>query len=380
MFDIGTKIKHARNTVWKYKVLWIFGFLLVLFGGGMVSGGGSNSGYRFGQNRMYNYNFNPRNFPMQLPYNAPAWLHNFVTFLQDKVVPVFTPDRIVSTVIWIFVILFGICLVVGLITALVRYPAETAIVRLVDEYEENGSTKKFKEGWKLGWNLRAFRIWVIDLIIGAPAFVVFTGLAVGSIVFVLNMTQGDMIRRIPGIVGLTLLAGFLFLVLAVVMIFVGLWRQFIIRAIAIDDAHIGEAFKKGWAMLAHHFKNAFLTWLVMLAFRIGFGILMMLAVLILIPAFVVLTLPGVVVAAIPGAIAFGIASIFTSGFWVWIIAALVAIPFFCLIVASPVTLLGGIFSLIGSSIWTQTYREMKNAHLSPPVLRMDEMEQPPTIL
>ena len=64
-------------------------------------------------------------------------------------------------------------------------------------------------------------------------------------------------------------------------------------------------------------------------------------------------------AAIPGGIAFGISSIFASGPLVWIIAALVALPFFFTLLFSPLILFSGWAQVYGSSIWTLAYREMK---------------------
>lgn len=373
MFDIGTKIKRAWNTVWHYKVLWIFAFLMVLTGassGGGGGGGGGSSSWNTNMNDHYNWNTN------EMGASAPAWLHQFGNWMENDVTPLFTPDHVVNTIIWIVVILFAISLVIGLLFALVRYPAETAVLRMINDYEENGTKVKFKQGWKLGWNRRAFRLWLIDLIIGAPAFVIFAGLAVGIAVFVSNMVSREALNQIPGMMGLIILAGFLFLVLAIVMVFVGLWREYISRAIAIDDAGVGEAFKQGWAMIAHNSKNTFLTWLVMLGLGIGFGIAFMISLIVLIPAFAVMTIPGAVVGAIPGAIALGITSIFTSGPLVWVIAALVFIGFFFVVVFSPASLVNGLYMVFSSSIWTQTYREMKRGN-QPPVLQTSEVVPPP---
>lgn len=361
MFDIGKKISRAWNTIWHYKVLWIFGFLLVLFGS---SGGGGGGGGGSFTNSGYQYNNNDFNYS-QVPYGAPAWVNEMATFFEDKVVPLFMPDRILSTILWTIGIAVGIALVCGLLAALVRYPAETAVMRMVDDYEATGTKVKFKAGWKLGWNRRAFRIWVIDLIIGSPAFVVVMALVIGSSVMMVRTFETGSMRLAPGMVALMVLAGFLLLLLALLMIFVSLWRELIVRQVAIDDQGIGAAFKKSWAMLAHNAKNAFLTWLVMIGLGMAFGIVTVIALVVLIPAFAVMTIPGAVVGAIPGAIAFGITSIFGSSFWPWIIGGMVFLPFFFMVTFSPATLLGGIYSIFSSSIWTQTYREMKG--IIPPV-------------
>lgn len=375
MFDIGKKISRAWYTVWNYKVLWIFAFLLALAGGSTINGGGGSGG----GGSSYRNNLNPsEQFHWdrpQLENNMPSWMHEGVNWFESDVMPLFTPDRVVNTIIWMIVILFAIGIVINLLLALVRYPTETSLMRLVDEYEADGTKKKFKQGWALGWNARAFRIWVIDLIIGAPGLVIGLGIAIGAAVFAFNAVNGDF-SFAPGMVGLMILAGFLLLLLAIVMIFVGLWRQFIVRAIAIDGASIGEGFKQGWAMLAHNFKNAFLTWLVMLGLKIGFGIAFFISLLVLLPAMAIMMIPGAVVGAIPGAIAFGITSIFSSGLAAWIIGGLVALIFFFTVVGSPATLVSSWFDLFSSSIWTQTYREMKAGNV-PPVLQTSEVVPPP---
>lgn len=377
MFDIGTKIKRAWNTLWNYKVLWFFVLIMALTGAGGGGGGGGGGGSSSWSNpsMQENFNFDTN----QMSASAPAWLREIGEWIDNDVAPLFTPDKMLSTIIWMIVIVAAISLVIGLLCALVRYPAETSVLRMVDDYEATGNKVKFKEGWKLGWNHRAFRLWLIDLIVGAPAFAIFVGLGIGVTLLVINMTKTGQFNQVPGVIGLLILAGFLFFVLAIVMIFVGLWRQFISRAIAIDDAGVGEAFKKGWAMLAHNFKNSFLTWLVMLGMGIGFGFACILAFFILIPAFAVLALPGTIVGAIPAAIAYGITSIFASGPLVWVIAGMVFISFFFLVVFSPTSLLSGLYLLFESSIWTQTYREMKMGTVQPPVLPVPGAVQPPPV-
>ncbi|MDO9130376.1 MAG: hypothetical protein Q7U34_10970, partial [Anaerolineales bacterium] len=81
--------------------------------------------------------------------------------------------------------------------------------------------------------------------------------------------------------------------------------------------------------------------------------------IILIPAFIITGLAGLIVAAIPGLIAFGVASLFTSGPLTWIIGILAALPFFFLVLGSPLLLIGGWMQIFQSSVWTLTYREFK---------------------
>ncbi len=378
MFDISTKIKKAWNTIWQYKVLWIFGLLLALTGGSVLGngggGGGGGSNYNFNKDQMGNMHMGGGEWSA----SAPAWVQQFEQWFEQDLSPLFMPDRLVSTIIWMVVIIFAVSLVIGLLLALVRYPAETSVIRLVDVYETDGTKKKFKEGWRMGWNVRAFRIWVIDLIVGTPAFVIVVGLSAAVAVMVIRMTKTGELGQIPGMVGLIVLAGFLLLVLAIAMIFVGLWRQFIVRAIAIEGAGIGEGFKRGWEMLAHNFKNAFLTWLVMLGMNIAAGFALVIVTLVLLPVFAVMLIPGAIVSAIPGAIAYGISSLFAAGPLVWLISGFVVMIFLFTVAFSPLSLVTGVYTVFSSSIWTQTYREMKSGN-QPPVLAVPGAVQPPPL-
>ncbi len=50
---------------------------------------------------------------------------------------------------------------------------------MVDEYEQTGTKVGFKQGWKLGWNRRAFRMWVIDLVVSLPVILLAGGARLG---------------------------------------------------------------------------------------------------------------------------------------------------------------------------------------------------------
>jgi hypothetical protein len=111
-------------------------------------------------------------------------------------------------------------------------------------------------------------------------------------------------------------------------------------------------FKRNW-------KSAGLMWLVMVGIGFGVGIAEMVAFFLLIPAYLVLLIPAALVAVLPALIAFGISSAFTSGPLTWIIAALVAMPFFFSTLFLPLFLVNGWYKIYASNVWTLTYREIK---------------------
>jgi amino acid transporter len=358
MIDIGKIIKRAWHILWNYKVLWIFGLLLALTAG---RGGGNGSSYQFSGSDFQN-GYHPNN------YNAPESLQAFNDWVEQNVVPLLShPERYVPTLIWIGVGFLLFILFISVIFAVIRYPSEAAVIRMVDEYEQSGTKLSFKQGWKLGWTRRAFRMWVIDLVISLPALLVvgfFIGLGVLIYTSIRSGSDFAAIGSVVTAIGCTFLFLFAFILL---MVFLNLLRQFFIRRAALEDARVGESFRQGWVMFKRNWKSAALMWLVMLGINIGFGITTMIIFFLLIPVMIVMILPAAIVAAIPGMIAFAITSIFASGPLAWIIAAIVALPFFVMVVFTPLMLISGMYMVFDSNIWTLTYREMKALERNLPI-------------
>jgi hypothetical protein len=354
MINIGKIIKRAWYILWNYKVLWIFGILLAVTvgsrSGGGSNGGAGNSGYQFNGNNGYQ-GFTQSSNPTVQALNQ---------WFQQNIAPLFVhPEQHIATFIWIGVGLLLFILVVGILSALVRYPSETAVIRMVDEFEQTGTKVGFKQGWKLGWNRRAFRLWVIDLVVSLPAiFLVALLGSLGVLVYfsVKNGSQAAVTTGVIAGIGCAFLFIFIFIIL---MVLLTLLRQFFVRAAALENTRIGESFSYGWAMFKRNWKSAALVWLVMLGIGIAYGIVMLIVFFLLIPAYLVLILPAAAVGAIPGLIVFGITSIFATGPLAWILGILAAIPFFFLVLFAPLSLIGGWYLVYESSIWTLTYREIK---------------------
>ena len=365
MIDIGKILKRAWHILWNFRVLWIFGILLALTAGGNGGSNGSSgsSGYRFNGNNGYRG---------VIPSTNPT-VQQLNNWFQQNIEPlVVHPEQHIATFVWIGVAFLLFIVIVGLLFALVRYPAETAVFRMVDEYERTGTKTGFRNGWKLGWNRRAFRIWVIDLVVSLPAFLLLgVLLSLGLLVFfsVRNGTGAVIASSVIAAIGCAFLFILAFIVL---MVLLGLLRQFFVRAAALEEARIGESFRRGWAMFKGNWKSAALMWLVMLGIGIGFGIAGLVLFFLLIPAYIVLVIPAVIAAAIPGLAVFGITSIFASGPLAWILGLLAALPFFFLITFAPLAVISGWYKIYESSVWTLTFREMKALGSVAPVANLPE--------
>jgi hypothetical protein len=362
MIDFGKILKRAWHILWNYRTLWIFGFLLALFGG-MYSGsnaGSGNNGVRYN----YNYNFNGTNQGPNIPANWPPYIHQDVQqiyqWFQHNIVPlVEQPAQHIGTFVLIGLGFFFLILIISVIVAFIRYPVFTAILRMVDGYEATGEKVGFGAGWKLGWNKRAFRVWWVDFLIqGIPGLIIAV-LILGTVAnLIFQALRNNTVAIVVGAILLGL-AVLLTLVIALGVVFLRLLGQFFWRKVALEDKSTKAAFSEGWAMFKQNWKSALLMWLIMVGIKIGFGIAMFLATFLLIPAFIVLVIPAAIVAIIPGLVVFGIASLFGNVIIAAVLGIFAALPFFILIVAAPLTFLFGMYLVYDTSAWTLAYREMK---------------------
>jgi hypothetical protein len=352
MINIGKILKRSWHILWSYRVLWIFGILLAITTG-VRSNGNNGSGSQGIQN-------NNVQIPGVLPQGTPQWVQQFADWFTHDVEPIFThPAQHVGTLVLFGVILFLVILVISAIAALVRYPSETAVMRMVDEYEQSGVKLSFRKGWKLGWTRRAFRLWLIDLILAIPVVVLVLLIAGAGLIVYFNVSATFQITSVIGVVAAIGLGFISVLLLFLLAVFIKLLRNFFARAVALDDLGVRAALQHGWGMFKRNWKSAGLMWLVMVGIGLGFGIAGIIVFFVLIPAYLVMLIPAALVAAVPALAAYGIASIFTSGPLVWIIAAVAAIPFFFIVVLAPLFLFDGWYKIYQSNVWTLTYREIK---------------------
>jgi hypothetical protein len=352
MIDIGKILKRAWQILWSYRVLWIFGLLLAVTAGG---GGGGSSGPQMQFSGARDWG------------DAQPWppLEEFNEWAQQNLIPLFEyPERHIGTFIWIGVGFLLFILVAAAFTALIRYPSETAVLRMVDGHEQTGEKVGFQQGWRLGWTRRAFRLWVIDLVVNLPVLLLIALIIGVGFAIYFN------VERQANAIGVVAAIGFFFVFLfffVIGMAFLGLLRQFFARKAALEGASIGESFRQGWQMFRQNWKSGLLMWLVMLGIGIGMGILGFILFFLLIPVYLILLIPAILVAALPALIGFGIAALFAPAPLAGVIGILLGLPFFFVVLFAPLFFVSGWYQIFSSSVWTLAYREMKALNGGQPV-------------
>lgn len=286
----------------RYRVLWLFGFLLALFGAGSS---GSNS---------IQYTFQGDEFPLE-QFGAP---------------PAFG----------IFLILGIVALVIGLaiVAAVINYVCQTALIGLVGEIEE-GEEPTVRHGFDVGWSRSALRLFGVDIVIFVPLFLVGMTLAALFIVpFFLIADQGG-----PGPVALVLLCCLFFLALLFIaaIVVLSVLQTFFYRQVVLAGDGVFDAIRSGYRLVRANLGQVAAMWLIMFIVGLLWAAINFLIVLV-----------AAAVVGGPAALMYGL---FRSG----LAAVLAALPF--LVVAVLIfAAINALYTVFSSTVWTLTYLELPN--------------------
>jgi hypothetical protein len=371
MIDITKILKRAWNILWSYRALWVIGLILALTTAGTLPND-NNSGWRESARDQHP----GETFPLPTRQELQdAWeqMHQEMDWLPWQM-HISTQEW--NTVVWIGIgILFGL-LVLGVVSTVARYVAETATIRMVDEYERTGQKVSLRQGLRYGWSRTSWRLFLINLLIGLPVFLlVLGGLVIGVVIFFLVIADNTLLST-AGIVALIGLVFLLILLGIILGVALNLLRDFFWRACALEGVGVREAIRQGWSMVRRDWKSVGLMWLVMIAVRIGWTIALVLAFVLSLPVLVLTILAGLIVGGLPGMLVGLVSSLFLGGPLPWIVGVLFGLPFFLVVAFSPLLFFRGLGLVYSSTAWTLTYRELKAMHsLSSQDLPVNELPQ-----
>ena len=359
MFDIKKILKRSWHILWNYRVLWVFGFILALALGS--TNPGSNSRYTIEQRNQ------PSNIQFQDGWeglhgdtfaekmnDAFQQMRTGIQELQEQYPVEFRMGVAVAITFFVEV------LVLGILVAILRYVAETASIRMVDEYEQSGVKVGFRQGWKYGWSRPAWRVFLVNFIVHLPVLVLFVVLGLlGWWVFSAFMggVESAIISSVIASIGLAFL--FIF-VTAILMVVLYVLRDFAWRMIVLEGAGTWEALRMALALVKRQWKNVGLMWLVMFGLKITWALAFLILIFPLLIVSIITAVAGVAVAIVPSLLTAGATSLLSApSYWPWIFAAIIGMPFFLVVTFSPVLLVSGWGRIYQTSVWTLTYRELK---------------------
>ncbi len=309
--DYGKILTRAWQTIWKHKVLWLFGILASCSGGGGGGGGGGNTGFQFSDGDL---GPNAEQFFDRTFSNIPDW----------------TVALVIGAII-LFILIVAVLVI--LLSTVGRIGLIKGTVQSEEEVEKLSFGELFRESLPYFW-----RVFGLNLLVGLSILVLILVLAAVGIAFA----------------AVTLGLGVLCLIPLICLLVPAIWlAQVVIEqaiiAIVVEDLSITEGLQRGWDV----FRGNLGTMIVM-ALILYLGIGLVVGVIIALPILVI------VLPAIAGAIG---GAAFDSGQFVGggiLVAAL------CFVAYLPVLIVlnGGLRAYTGSA-WALTYLELTGGERAP---------------
>jgi hypothetical protein len=382
----------AWRVLWGYKVLWLFGILLALTSVSawmfiLNNDEENDPGYHGFQVNLIPSQGIEINFPKLMSGDIPVnpdgdrilipgtriSLPNFTRHVDLEIGGVVTitrqngvefelegyqewldlPPQTRSTLLTLLtvVVVTGISLL--FVSRVVYYVSDTALIRLVDEYDETGTRRSVWRGLRLGFSRPAWRFFLMDLLIDLPVIIGFMVLfTMAGLPLFLWLTGNSYLNTFGTLVtvSLSILIGLLAIVTSILL---RLLKLFFRRACALEDLGVIASLRRGFSVVKQHVKDVGLMWLVVAAIYIVWPMMLLPFVMLLIGFGITL---GGSFALLAGGL---ITLVSGSAVLPWIIAALLGAITFILTLVAPLAFLGGLRTVYVSSAWTLTYRELR---------------------
>jgi hypothetical protein len=369
--NLNTILKKAWQMLWNYRALWLFGAVLALVGAKTIypiyGPDWENSDQWTRIKLSDTTTIQVPGVDMTIDLTAPGGFRiitpDVTTWsefndLADQL------DHEASINLWPILIEFTVILVVLILLGLLaRYVSETALIRMVNEAEGANRYLSVWKGLQKGFSLRAWRLFLLDLVIGiltAVAFIVVFGLAISPILLAIKSHEVILITAGVGTFGLLVLAFFLWLAASAAL---SLLLQTIRRSCALEEQSLLVSIRQGIMLTKHHLKDIGPLWLVWMSLRL-LWVLLAVPVLILFVPFLLLTFPlGVALGGMPAALVAAAVYLFIGGATPWIMGMLAGLPIFIVVMISPILFVSGLLEIYMSSIWTLAYRDLKAMEL-----------------
>ncbi|MBU0731813.1 hypothetical protein KKC88_02945 [Patescibacteria group bacterium] len=304
--DYGKILKRSFEITKKYKILWIFGMLIISGGGGGI--GNSGSGFSEAGN-----SFNASS-------SADQWIMDVQNFFINY-----------WWVVLIFVIALFLFMLIGFIVSLA---AKGAMFKGVDTATK-GEKVKFWHHFGFGFH-KFWRILGIDLLIFLIMLGILFALGLISIPFLIFFLV-PVIGWIVFIMFILLAIIALFLAAALITMFI----NYIYCYALIEDKKIKESFRLGWDLMKENFSKTLVMALILFGVTFAFTLVALLAIfLIFVPLFIV-----------------GMVLYHSMGLWGGIITGIFAL----IILILFALLIKGIRNTYIISAWVLTWQELSGS-------------------
>jgi len=257
------------------------------------------------------------------------------------------------------IIVVAVTAAILLLAAVVRYVADVALIRAVNERVKTGQKASPGRLLGMGFSRAAWRFFLIDLVIRLPLLLLVLALALLALAPLSLWATGDASAGLFGVAATGLLSAGVILLAMAINAALSVLIAFFRRACALEDLTTLAAIGRGFRVLRHNLKDVAIMTASVIAITIGWAVLLIPVTLLIIPiilAFVILG--GLVAVAILLPLA-GVASLVLGEVLALVLAGCVALAVFIPIVGAPFFFWNGLLHAYTSSVWTLTYRQLR---------------------
>jgi flagellar biosynthesis protein FliQ len=241
-------LSRAWNITWKYKILWFFGFLAMLGGGGGSGGFSPQTSYQFSGTDNANPPREWRNVGNTA--NLPPEWRNFI----DQI------SRIdINT--WITVAVGIVCclFLLGIALWLLSIVGRGGLIGGIVKADATGSVS-FREAWGMGrryfWRLLLVRLLAIVVGLVAAVVIILPGIFIGILTCGLGFIPLICVVFIAGVV-------------------IRVWFLLMDYAVVMENQGVGEAIGRAWTVLGEHIGPIIIFYIILFAISLGIGIVML---------------------------------------------------------------------------------------------------------
>jgi hypothetical protein len=356
MIDPVKILQRAWHILWNYRTLWVFGLILALAAGGGPSGNGDN-------NNGVQWRADGHDYPTPSYGSPQEFFQDMGRQIQDAfregIPALHISGGQLTAFLWTLGVFVLFMILVGIVISIAYYVSVTAVIRMVDEYENSGTKMNVRQGFRIGWSRRAWHVFLINLIVHLPGLLYSLALLIAGVMIAISVFNGEMNFNPVALAITAILVVLGFFGVLIVTFILMLLRPFYWRVAVLEDAGVGESLRRGWAMVRENWKSAGVMWLVMIGLGIVWIAVSIILFFITLPLLLVTAAVAAVVVALPGLLLVGLFSTYLSGWLPWAAAGLFLLPLFFPIAFSPWVVLGSWQKIYTSTVWTLTYREIK---------------------
>ncbi len=353
--NYGKILSRAWKILWEYRALWVFGIILAL----TAPSPGAQSGFNFGSGGSTPPTPKPvvpgtpepevnidsfEEFQQEL---EKLDADMFVQTLEDEGIPA----DVIPLIIGIAIGLLVFALVLGVVMTILRYIAQVAVIRMVNDYEDTGEKMSVRQGWRAGKSRSAWQLFLIDLAVGIPVTVGFLVLLLIALLPLFLWGKGEA----SGIVGTVASVGLIFLLVFFTIVLVTaleLLKQFFRRVCVLEHTGVRASIRQGYAMAKQNWKSIGIMWLITVGINLGWAA-------IIVPISILVFLVALALAGGIGVIAYGLLNLMLAGIVAQIVAGVLGILLLICILGAGLGILGNFYEIYMSTVWTLSYRDLR---------------------